>query len=82
MEDFFTGIQWFFETILLAPYNALANLELESWWLANFMSWIFILIYFLLVLGFAFFYVSITFNTDQVSESIQKRGGYIPGIRP
>ncbi|MDD2870611.1 MAG: preprotein translocase subunit SecY [Candidatus Gracilibacteria bacterium] len=45
-------------------------------------SWIFILIYFLLVLGFSFFYVSITFNTDNVAESIQKRGGYIPGIRP
>lgn len=45
-------------------------------------SWVFIIIYFLLVLGFAFFYVSITFNTDQIAESIQKRGGYIPGIRP
>lgn len=45
-------------------------------------SWIFIGIYFLLVLGFAFFYVSITFNTDNIAESIQKKGGYIPGIRP
>ncbi|QFR38647.1 preprotein translocase subunit SecY [Candidatus Gracilibacteria bacterium 28_42_T64] len=45
-------------------------------------TWIFIIVYFLLVLGFAFFYVSITFNTDQVAENIQKRGGYIPGIRP
>lgn len=45
-------------------------------------SWIFIAIYFLLVLGFSFFYVSITFNTETVSESIQKRGWYIPGIRP
>lgn len=45
-------------------------------------SWIFILIYFLLVVGFSFFYVSITFNTDNVAENIQKRGGYIPGIRP
>ena len=45
-------------------------------------SWIFILVYFLLVLGFSFFYVSITFNTENVSESIQKRWGYIPGIRP
>ncbi len=45
-------------------------------------SWIFILIYFLLVLWFSFFYVSITFNTENVSESIQKRWGYIPGIRP
>jgi len=36
-------------------------------------SWVFILVYFLLVLGFAFFYVSITFNTENVAESIQKR---------
>lgn len=45
-------------------------------------SWIFIGIYFLLVLGFSFFYVSITFNTDNIAESIQKKWGYIPGIRP
>ncbi len=45
-------------------------------------SWYFIAAYFLLVLGFSFFYVSITFNTENVSESIQKRGWYIPGIRP
>ena len=45
-------------------------------------SWAFIWVYFLLVLGFSFFYVWITFNTENVAESIQKRGGYIPGIRP
>jgi preprotein translocase subunit SecY len=45
-------------------------------------SWLLIWLYFLLVLGFSFFYVSITFNTDNVAESIQKRGGYIPWIRP
>jgi len=38
--------------------------------------------YFLLVIAFTFFYVSITFNPEQVAENIQKRGGYIPGIRP
>jgi preprotein translocase subunit SecY len=37
-------------------------------------SWWFILAYFLLVVLFSFFYVSITFNTDNVAESIQKRG--------
>ncbi len=56
-------------------------------WLATNLSmqnpgWIYILVYALLVLGFSFFYVSITFNTEEVAESIQKRGGYIPGIRP
>lgn len=45
-------------------------------------SIVFIVIYFLLVLWFSYFYVSITFNTDNISESIQKRGGYIPWIRP
>ncbi len=45
-------------------------------------SWIYILAYAVLVLGFSFFYVSITFNTTEVAESVQKRGGYIPGVRP
>lgn len=45
-------------------------------------SWAYILIYFVLVLGFSFFYISIVFNTEEVAESIQKRGGYIPGVRP
>lgn len=50
------------------------NMQTPSWW--------FILVYFLLIIGFSYFYVSISFNTDDVAESIQKRGGYIPGIRP
>jgi len=45
-------------------------------------GWVYILIYFLLVVLFSFFYVSITFNTQNVAENIQKRGWYIPGIRP
>ncbi|MBP6981260.1 preprotein translocase subunit SecY [Candidatus Gracilibacteria bacterium] len=60
--------------------------EIGNWLVANLSmqnpGWIYIAVYALLVLGFAFFYVSITFNTTEVSESIQKRGGYIPGIRP
>jgi len=55
---------------------------LTTWFSMSSPSWILIIVYFLLVLGFSFFYVSITFNTEQVAESIQKRWGYIPGIRP
>lgn len=56
-------------------------------WLVNHFSmqnpgWAFILIYFFLVVGFSFFYTSINFNTTDVAENIQKRGGYIPGVRP
>ncbi len=45
-------------------------------------GWLYLVLYFLLVIAFTFFYVSITFNPEQVAENIQKRGGYIPGIRP
>ncbi|MBU0667590.1 preprotein translocase subunit SecY [Patescibacteria group bacterium] len=48
----------------------------------NESSPLYIIMYFLLVIAFTFFYVSITFNPEQVAENIQKRGGYIPGIRP
>ena len=40
------------------------------------------LFYFLLVVGFTYFYTSVTFNPKNVSENIQKQGGFIPGIRP
>lgn len=43
---------------------------------------VYLMAYFLLVVAFTFFYVSITFNPEQVAENIQKRGGYVPGIRP
>lgn len=40
------------------------------------------LTYFLLVVAFSYFYTSVTFNPKNVSENIQKQGGFIPGIRP
>ncbi len=55
---------------------------LQTYLNMNSPTWTLIIFYFLLVVAFSFFYVSITFNTEQVAESIQKRGGYIPGIRP
>lgn len=40
------------------------------------------IIYFLLVVGFTFFYTVIVFNPQKIAEEIQKHGGFIPGIRP
>jgi preprotein translocase subunit SecY len=40
------------------------------------------LIYFLLVIGFTYFYTAITFNPTKIAGEIQKYGGFIPGIRP
>ncbi len=38
--------------------------------------------YFILVIGFTYFYTIVVFNPEKVSEEIQKHGGFIPGIRP
>jgi len=39
-------------------------------------------VFFGLILGFTFFYVSITFNPDELSDNIRRYGGFVPGIRP
>lgn len=41
-----------------------------------------LLIYILLLIFFAYFYTSITFNPQEVSMNMKKQGGFIPGIRP
>jgi preprotein translocase subunit SecY len=38
-------------------------------------------IYFLLIIFFTYFYVSITFNPEEVADNMKKYGGFIPGIR-
>ncbi|MBI5465611.1 preprotein translocase subunit SecY [Candidatus Gottesmanbacteria bacterium] len=40
------------------------------------------LTYFLLVIGFTYFYTAVTFNPQKIAGEIQKYGGFIPGIRP
>jgi preprotein translocase subunit SecY len=39
-------------------------------------------LYFILVVGFTYFYTAVVFNPKKISEEIQKYGGFIPGIRP
>lgn len=38
--------------------------------------------YFILVIGFTYFYTVIVFNPQKITEEIQKHGGFVPGIRP
>ncbi len=42
----------------------------------------YVLAYFILILFFTYFYVSITFNPTEVADNMKKSGGFIPGIRP
>jgi preprotein translocase subunit SecY len=38
--------------------------------------------YFVLVVGFTYFYTAVVFNPEKIAENLQKNGGFIPGIRP
>jgi preprotein translocase subunit SecY len=44
--------------------------------------WFYLGAFFILIVAFTFFYVSITFNPDEVADNMKKYGGFIPGIRP
>lgn len=61
-------------------------------WVASFAHWLttffaqstvsYGVSYFLLVVAFTFFYTGVVFNADEIAESMQKQGGFVPGIRP
>ncbi len=64
------------------PNPAVASLALS---LANFFNpggLVYNLTYFLLVVGFTYFYTAVIFNPVKISDEIKKNGGFIPGIRP
>ncbi|AOS61452.1 preprotein translocase subunit SecY [Actinoalloteichus hymeniacidonis] len=61
----------------------------DNWWrrfvdeyLVPQSSWVHITLFFLLIIFFTYFYVSITFNPDERADDMKKYGGFVPGIRP
>jgi len=67
--------------------SAIANPQVAS--IAQFIakyfqpkSVVYNIVYFLLVVGFTYFYTAVVFNPEKISENLQKNGGFIPGIRP
>ena len=43
---------------------------------------VYYLAFFVLIIAFTFFYVSITFNPAEVADNTRKYGGFVPGLRP
>lgn len=41
-----------------------------------------LIVYIVLIIGFAYFYTSVTFNPLEIANNMKKSGGFIPGIRP
>src|SRR5580692_9144335 len=63
----------FASSLLYLEVNSSTNLS---------SMWFYMALFFLLIVAFTFFYVSITFNPVEVADNMKKYGGFIPGIRP
>jgi preprotein translocase subunit SecY len=51
-----------------------------TWFLQT--TWLYALVYFILVFLFTYFYTAVTFDPAQMSENLQKNGAFVPGLRP
>jgi preprotein translocase subunit SecY len=56
----------------------------DSWFMKAFdtTSVFYCIVYFLLIVGFSYFYATIQFNPVEVANNLKKQGGFIPGFRP
>ena len=72
------GATFFQKCLKVLNQNAWCNLE--SW--GEFKYTLGLVIYIVLIIFFAYFYTSITFNPQEIAMNMKKQGGFIPGIRP
>jgi preprotein translocase subunit SecY len=82
----------FASSVLYLPVLATNVLPSDGWgewvqrnvdkWLVRPDSPVYVGVYGLLIIGFAYFYTAIAFDPAQQAENIRKQGGFIPGIRP
>ncbi|MBI4398536.1 MAG: preprotein translocase subunit SecY [Candidatus Omnitrophica bacterium] len=76
----------FAQSVILFP--ATIGAFIRTGWMQNFVQflspghWVYETLYAVFILFFTFFYTAITFNPIDVSNNLQKYGGFIPGIRP
>ena len=61
----------------------------DNWWQRNVIqylqtpsSWQYIVLYFVLIIFFSYFYVSVQYDPNEQADNMKKYGGFIPGIRP
>jgi preprotein translocase subunit SecY len=77
----------FAQSIMFIP-QTIATFFPNSEWMQNAASYFqytsvtYSIVYALMIIFFTYFYTAIAFNPKDVSENMQKQGGFIPGIRP
>ncbi len=78
----------FANSILTLPATVKMFLTNKSNWFYKVLSWfdtdgwLYAVLTFILIIAFAYFYVTISFNPIEVANNLKKNGGFIPGIRP
>jgi preprotein translocase subunit SecY len=77
----------FAQAIMFIPLQIiqLSNPENASWLLRSMLdhhSWLYNLVFALLIIAFTFFYTAITLNPAQMAEDMKRNNGFIPGIKP
>lgn len=72
-------IAQYFQTSSTSWVRAVANVIYNTFNTTGFSYWV---MYFLLVVAFTYFYTDVIFRQQNLPETLQKQGGFIPGIRP
>ncbi|HEU5082807.1 MAG TPA: preprotein translocase subunit SecY [Acidimicrobiales bacterium] len=83
----------FASSVLYLPLLLTQVLPADQDWAVSVQEWVdgnlvqpdslvYIVVYGLLIVGFAYFYTAIQFDPAQQADTIRRQGGYIPGIRP
>jgi preprotein translocase subunit SecY len=72
----------YFPTLLASVYHAEWFTNFVNNYLTNQRSFIYMAIYGMMVVFFAYFYTAIAFNPVDTADNLRKYGGFVPGIRP
>ena len=81
---FAMSIMTFPSTIMgFMGYNPSATTFWGKFWrLFTNTSWVYVVLYFLLIIFFTYFYTAIQFNPIEIANNMKRNGGFVPGIRP
>ncbi|MDZ7722940.1 MAG: preprotein translocase subunit SecY [candidate division KSB1 bacterium] len=77
----------FAQSILFVPQTVATFFPDSNFWMSvtrafDYSSWVYWLIYGLMIVFFTYFYTAIAFNPVDVADNMKKQGGFIPGVRP
>jgi preprotein translocase subunit SecY len=65
-----------------SPNEFIATVANAVYQFFNWDSWSYWILYFVLVIAFTYFYTDVIFRQQNLAETLQRQGGFIPGIRP